>query len=102
MATTCGARALGKDKKVDDSNVPAPVPVVSNVGSGSKSSSAVKEGTLNYISGEEAISHMAVAKGFEVNLFADEKKFPQLANPVQMQVNGKGRIWAAVWPTYPK
>ena len=94
--------AKGKDKKVDDSNVPPPIPVVSNVGGKSKSSSAVKEGTLNYISGEEAIKHMAVAKGFEVHLFADEAKFPQLANPVQMQFDTKGRLWAAVWPTYPK
>ena len=96
------ARAAGKDKKVDDSNVPAPVEVISNVGGGSKSSSAVKEGVLHYISGEEGLQHMAVAKGFEVHLFADEAKFPQLANPVQMQFDTKGRLWAAVWPTYPK
>ena len=96
------ARATGKDKKVDDSNVPAPIPVISNVGGKSKSSSAMKEGVLNYLDGEEAIKHMAVAKGFKVNLFADEKKFPQLVKPVQMQVDAKGRIWAAVWPTYPK
>jgi len=96
------ARAAGKDIKVDDSNVPKPVPVKSNVGGGSKSSSAQKEGVLNYISGEEGLKYMAVAKGFEVNLFADESRFPQLVNPVQMQVDGKGRLWAAVWPTYPK
>ncbi|HEX8913483.1 MAG TPA: PVC-type heme-binding CxxCH protein, partial [Humisphaera sp.] len=96
------AVAQGKDKKVDDSNVPKPIPVVSNVGGGSKSSSAMKEGTLNYVSGEDAIKMMAVAKGYEVNLFADEAKFPQLVNPVQLQVDGKGRLWAAVWPTYPK
>ena len=54
------ARASGKDKKVDDSNVPKPIPVVSNVGGGSKSSSAVKEGTLKYVSGEEGIKSMAV------------------------------------------
>ena len=95
------ARAAGKDKKVDDSNVPAPIPVVSNVGGKSKSSSAQKEGVLRYAGGEEAIADMAVAKGFEVNLFADEKRFPQLINPVQMQVDAKGRIWAAVWPSYP-
>ena len=41
-------------------------------------------------------------EGFEVNLFADEAKFPALANPVQMQVDTKGRLWAACWPTYPK
>ncbi len=96
------ARAAGKDKNVDDSNVPKPIPVVSNVGGGSKSSSAVKEGTLKYVSGEEGIKSMAVAKGFEVSLFADEARFPQLVNPVQMQFDTKGRLWAAVWPTYPK
>ncbi|MFO0864158.1 MAG: GDSL-type esterase/lipase family protein [Gemmataceae bacterium] len=30
------ARAAGKDKTVDDKNVPAPVPVISNIGGGSK------------------------------------------------------------------
>ncbi len=95
------ARAAGKDKQLDDSNVPKPIPVISNVGGKSKSSSSVKEGALRYISGEEGIKQMAVAKGFEVNLFADEARFPQLINPVQMQVDGKGRLWASVWPTYP-
>jgi putative membrane-bound dehydrogenase-like protein len=96
------ARATGKDRKIDDSNVPAPIPVISNVGGKSKSSNAMKEGALRYISGEEGIQHMAVAKGFEVSLFADEKRFPQLVNPVQMQVDAKGRLWAAAWQTYPK
>ncbi|WP_449343056.1 PVC-type heme-binding CxxCH protein [Tautonia marina] len=96
------ARAAGDDKQVDDSNVPRPVPVVSNVGGGSESSSAVKEGSLKYISGEEGLEHMAVAEGFEVNLFADEARFPQLVNPVQLQFDTRGRLWAAVWPTYPK
>ena len=96
------ARAVGKDKAIADGNVPQPVPVSSNVGGKSKSSSAVKEGKLTYISGEDGLKQMAVAKGFEVNLFADEKKFPQLVNPVQLQVDGKGRLWAAVWHTYPK
>jgi len=95
------ARAVGKDKNIDDSNVPRPVPVISNVGGKSKSSSAVKEGALRYISGEEGLKHMALAKGFEANLFADEARFPQLINPVQMQVDAKGRLWASVWPTYP-
>ena len=96
------ARAAGKEKKIDDSNVPRPVPVKSNVGGGSRSSSAAKEGSLDYISGKEGLKHLAVAKGFEVKLFADESRFPQLVNPVQMQFDTKGRLWAAVWPTYPK
>ncbi len=96
------AVARGKDLAIDDSNVPTPVEVISNVGGGSKSSSAMKEGKLEYISGEEGIKHMAVAEGFEVSLFADETQFPQLVNPVQMQFDTKGRLWVAVWPTYPK
>ena len=96
------ARANGSDWEVDDSNVPPPIPVVSNVGGGSRSSSAEKEGNLDYISGEEGIAHMAVPEGFEVNLFADEEMFPQLVNPVQMQVDTKGRLWVAAWKTYPK
>jgi len=96
------ARAQGRDLKVDDSNTPAPIPVISNVGGGSRSSSKEKEGSLEYIDGEKAIAKMHVPDGFKVNLFADEKMFPELANPVQLQVDGKGRLWAAAWATYPK
>lgn len=96
------ARANGRDLKVDDSNVPGPVPVISNVGGGSASSSAMKEGSLVYLDGEEAIEKMTVPDGFKVNLFADERRFPELANPVQMAVDPKGRLWVAAWKTYPK
>jgi putative membrane-bound dehydrogenase-like protein len=93
--------ANGKDVPVDDSNVPKAVEVISNVGGGSKSSNAMKESKLDYISGEDGMKYMAVADGFEVSLFADESQFPELVNPVQMQFDTKGRLWAAVWPTYP-
>lgn len=96
------ARAKGSDLKVDDSNVPAPIPVISNVGGGSKSSSAEKEGTLKYLTPAESMAKMTLAKGFKVNLFADESRFPEIGNPVQMQVDGKGRLWVAAWKTYPK
>lgn len=96
------AKANGSDWKVDDSNVPAPVEVISNVGGGSRSSSAQKEGNLDYVSGAEGVEHMTVPDGFKMNLFADEEMFPELVNPVQMQVDGKGRLWVAAWATYPK
>jgi len=96
------AKAKGSDWKIDDSNVPVPVEVISNVGGGSKSSNAEKEGDLDYASGEDGLAMMTVPGGFKVNLFADEKKFPELVNPVQMQVDGKGRLWVAAWATYPK
>jgi mono/diheme cytochrome c family protein/lysophospholipase L1-like esterase len=96
------AAANGKKHKVDDSNVPKPIKVVSNVGGGSKSSSSAKEGSDTYMSGKKGVSKITVPEGYEMNLFADEKRFPQLANPVQMQVDTKGRLWAACWSTYPK
>jgi mono/diheme cytochrome c family protein/glucose/arabinose dehydrogenase len=96
------AVAQGRDLKVDDSNVPKPLEVVSNVGGGSESSSAAKEGDSSYLSGKESLAKINVPEGFAVNLFADEAMFPALANPVQMQVDTKGRLWAACWSTYPK
>ena len=96
------AAAEGKTYVVDDSNVPPPVEVISNVGGGSKSSSAAKEGSVDYLSPEESIAKMNVPDGYELNVFASEVQFPDLANPVQLQVDAKGRLWAASWNTYPK
>ncbi|MFM9058573.1 MAG: PVC-type heme-binding CxxCH protein, partial [Planctomycetaceae bacterium] len=96
------AAAAGRPSTVDDGNVPPPVPVKSNVGGGSKMSSAEKEGSLQYLSPEESRAKIAVPEGFELSVFASEEQFPDLANPVQLQVDAKGRLWAACWNTYPK
>ncbi len=96
------AAAAGKEFKIDDSNVPPHVKVTSNVGGGSKSSDALKEGSTDYLTPEESLARIEVPEGFELNLFASEVQFPDLANPVQMQVDSKGRLWAASWNSYPK
>jgi putative membrane-bound dehydrogenase-like protein len=96
------AAADGRSMKPDDSNVPPAVEVISNVGGGSKSSSKDKEGTPQYLSPEESRAKIKVPEGFELNVFASEEMFPGMANPVQMQVDAKGRLWAACWNTYPK
>jgi putative heme-binding domain-containing protein len=90
------AAAQGKDLKPDDSNTPPFIPVITN-----------KPGPLPgskhlFLSGEEAISKMTLGKGLKINLFADEKMFPDLlSKPVQMAWDAKGRLWVAVWPSYP-
>ena len=96
------ARASGKEYKIDNSNVPKPIPVISNVGGKGNMSNSDKEGSVKYLSSEETRNSITVPEDFQLNVFADEKDFPQLVNPVQMQVDGKGRVWAAAWPTYPK
>ncbi|MBM4021839.1 MAG: c-type cytochrome [Planctomycetes bacterium] len=96
------AAAAGRPVTVDDGNVPAPVSVISNVGGRSSSSSAEKEGFVEYLSPEDSRRKIKVPDGFELNVFASEQQFPDLANPVQLQVDAKGRLWAACWNTYPK
>ncbi|WP_339613482.1 PVC-type heme-binding CxxCH protein [uncultured Rubinisphaera sp.] len=96
------AAAQGRSLIADDSNVPSPLKVISNVGGGSKSSSKVKEGSIDYLSPEESLAQITVPEGYELNVFASEEIFPDLANPVQMQIDSRGRLWAASWNTYPK
>src|SRR5690606_30486154 len=54
-----------------------------------------------YASGEEALALLSTAPGTEIRLFADESRFPELVNPVQMAFDAEGRLWVAVWPSYP-
>merc|ERR1711974_204623 len=89
------AATQGRTLQADDSNVPPPVKVISNIGGGSASSSAMKEGSIEYLSPEESLSKINVPDGYELNVFASEVQFPDLANPVQMQVDAKGRLWVA-------
>ena len=96
------ATALGSNFKVDDSNVPAAVPVKSNIGGKSRSSNKDKEGNPDYLSPQETLKKLRVPDGFKVNVFADETMFPEMVNPVQMSVDTKGRLWVAAWQTYPK
>ncbi len=89
------AAAQGKDLKPDDGNTPEFVPVVSNKpGPG-------PDGAHVFLGGADAIKRMKVAPNMKVSLFADERMFPGLINPVQMSFDPQGRLWVATWPTYP-
>jgi putative heme-binding domain-containing protein len=88
------AVAKGGDLQIDDSNCPPLIPVKSN-------RPELLGGRVNFLDGEEAIKKMTVGKNLKVSLFASEKEFPDLAKPVQMQFDQKGRLWVAVWPSYP-
>ena len=54
-----------------------------------------------YLYGEEALSKLHVAPGYKIELFASEEEFDDLANPVQLSFDNKGRLWIATMPTYP-
>lgn len=60
-----------------------------------------KNGSLNYLYGEEALASFKIAEGYKIELFASEKEFEHLANPVQMSFDNRGRLWVATMPSYP-
>ncbi|MEO5891323.1 MAG: PVC-type heme-binding CxxCH protein [Ferruginibacter sp.] len=60
-----------------------------------------KNGNLKYLYGQEALSKFKMAPGYKIDLFASEQEFPDLAKPVQISFDNKGRLWVAVMPTYP-
>ena len=56
---------------------------------------------ITYLYGEEALATLTVPEGYEIELFASEETFPDLANPVQLSFDDKGRLWVATMPSYP-
>lgn len=60
-----------------------------------------KSGPPEYLYGEEALDQINVAPGYKIELFASEEEFTDLANPVQLSFDNKGRLWVATMPSYP-
>ena len=95
------AVAAGRTYTVSDANVPPPLEVISNLDNKTKNTEPPKE-PEGWLTPQQSLAKIKVPDGFEITLFADETRFPALANPVQMQVDAKGRLWVACWGTYPK
>lgn len=60
-----------------------------------------KNGSLEYLYGEDALKKLKVPEGYKIELFASEREFTDLANPVQLSFDNKGRLWVATMPSYP-
>ncbi|RKN81767.1 PVC-type heme-binding CxxCH protein [Ulvibacterium marinum] len=60
-----------------------------------------KNGNPEYLYGQDALDKIKVAPGYKIELFASEKEFNNLANPVQMSFDNQGRLWVGVMPSYP-
>ena len=89
------AVARGEDLKVEDTDAPSFIDAKTNEpGEG-------PGGAHVFLGGTEAIQKMTVGKGLKVELFASEKEFPELVNPVQMAFDTRGRLWVAAWKSYP-
>ena len=76
---------------IDDSGTGELPPIASNV-----------KAPPPALSAQQSLEKMQVEEGYEVNLFASEAEFPNLANPVQMAFDARGRLWIATMPGYPQ
>ncbi|WP_162052976.1 PVC-type heme-binding CxxCH protein [Pontibacter pamirensis] len=60
-----------------------------------------QNGSTAYLYGQDALTELHVAPGYKIELFASEKEFADLANPVQLSFDNRGRLWVATMPSYP-
>ncbi len=77
------------DTPVDDSNVPPLEGVVES------------KGANEWLSPADERAAFQVDPRFEVNLFASEEEFPDIACPIQLRWDAKGRLWVSCSTTYP-
>jgi putative heme-binding domain-containing protein len=73
----------------DDSNVP-PLPKAKEA-----------RGANEWMTAADELKAFQIDPRFEVNLFAWEEQFPEIANPIQMRWDNRGRLWVSCSTTYP-
>lgn len=86
------AIAQGKSfgsQPVDDSNVPELDEVRES------------RGANEWMTPADELASFRVDPRFEVNLFASEEEFPEIACPITMRWDAKGRLWVSTSVTYP-
>ncbi len=76
-------------EKVDDSNLP-PLPDTKEA-----------RGANNWMSATDELKSFDIDPRFDVNLFAGEEEFPDIAAPIQMRWDSRGRLWVSCSTTYP-
>ncbi len=75
--------------KVDDSNVPL-LPKATEA-----------RGVNEWLSAADEMKAFKIDPRFDVNLFAGEEQFPEIANPIQMRWDSRGRLWVSCSNAYP-
>ena len=95
--------AQGKNvsTKIDDSKTGELFNPPTRFGEPRQKYSENQEGGPKILPPDELIKSCTVPPGFEIKLFADETKFPEIAKPVQMSFDNKGRLWISTMPSYP-
>jgi putative heme-binding domain-containing protein len=87
--------------KIDDSKTGELFNPPTRFGEPRQKYSENQEGGPKILPPDELIKSCTVPPGYEIKLFADETKFPEIAKPVQMSFDNKGRLWVSTMPSYP-
>lgn len=58
-------------------------------------------GANPWLSAEDELQEFEIDPRFEVTLFAGEEQFPDIAAPIQMRWDNRGRLWVACSTSYP-
>jgi mono/diheme cytochrome c family protein/glucose/arabinose dehydrogenase len=61
-----------------------------------------KNGSPDYLPAAEALKSFSLPAGYKIDLFASEERFPDLANPVRVAFDTRGRLWVATMASYPQ
>ena len=83
------ASGRATSEKADDSNLPT-LPDAKE-----------SRGANNWMSAAHELKAFEIDPRFEVNLFAGEEEFPDIAAPIQMRWDSQGRLWVSCSTTYP-
>ena len=89
-------------EKIDDSNTLPFINPKTNVGGKNNNNKQKgKLGSLDYLTSAEQLKMFQLAPGYEIQLVASEEQFPELANPVALNFDNKGRLWVSTMASYP-
>ena len=96
------AQGRSVPEAADDSNTLDFIRTKTNVGTEFENKgNDKKRGTFDYLPAAEQLKQFKLAPGYEISLVASEEQFPELANPISINFDSKGRLWVAVMPSYP-
>ena len=88
--------------KPDDSQTGELITPTTRFGEPRQKYSENAEGGPTILPPDRLIKSCTMPPGFEMKLFADESKFPEIAKPVQIGFDNKGRLWVSTMPSYPQ
>ncbi len=77
--------------EIDDSQTGELSPIETNVSA-----------DVKYLSPAESKEMFDLADGFEIDLVVSEEEFPEMVNPVALEIDARGRLWVTTNPSYPQ